>query len=445
MRILSFSALAALTAVLLQPHSACAISKISAVGSKFFNEEGDQFFVKGIAYQLTPHDPLINTTQCRLDANLMKEVGANAIRVYHVDPDGDHTGCMKAFADAGIYLFVDLDDFPTQIEQGNPTWNKTQLDAFKRNLDEFQKFDNTAAVFVGNEVLTTKNGSHAAPYILSAARDIKAYRDSQNYRKIPVGYSAADIAELRPMLQNYLVCRSNVAETLDFFALNAYEWCGDSSFTRSGYSNLQDQAEGFPVPILFSETGCNTNRPRDFQDLTAIYGSEMNGTWSGAIVYEWIQELNDYGLITYGKASKEDAEKDETRTVIMDGYYRQGKPSPITPDFTNLKSRWATLTPTGVALSDYSNQASSVTAPRCPASTSGWEVDPSAPLPTLGQMVATTTTGSKATQAGTGATSAASHKNSANQLLPSPTPGTTIFSFMAGALIGLGGIIGWLL
>lgn len=24
---------------------------------------------------------------------------------------------MKAFDDAGIYLFVDLDDFPTQIEQ----------------------------------------------------------------------------------------------------------------------------------------------------------------------------------------------------------------------------------------------------------------------------------------------------------------------------------------
>lgn len=45
----------------------------------------------------------------------MQDLGANAIRVYHVDPAGDHQGCMAAFADAGIYLFVDLDDFPTQI------------------------------------------------------------------------------------------------------------------------------------------------------------------------------------------------------------------------------------------------------------------------------------------------------------------------------------------
>lgn len=47
----------------------------------------------------------------------MKDLGANTIRVYHVDGGADHKGCMQAFSDAGIYLFVDLDDFPTQIEQ----------------------------------------------------------------------------------------------------------------------------------------------------------------------------------------------------------------------------------------------------------------------------------------------------------------------------------------
>lgn len=73
--------------------------------------------LSGVAYQLVPHDPLIDTDQCKLDAALMKELGANAIRVYHVDADGDHDGCMSTFADAGIYLFVDLDDFDTQIEQ----------------------------------------------------------------------------------------------------------------------------------------------------------------------------------------------------------------------------------------------------------------------------------------------------------------------------------------
>jgi hypothetical protein len=45
----------------------------------------------------------------------MKQLGANSIRVYHVDGGADHSGCMSAFADAGIYLWVDMDDFKTYI------------------------------------------------------------------------------------------------------------------------------------------------------------------------------------------------------------------------------------------------------------------------------------------------------------------------------------------
>lgn len=32
----------------------------------------------------------------------MSELGTNAIRVYHVDPNADHKGCMSALADAGM-------------------------------------------------------------------------------------------------------------------------------------------------------------------------------------------------------------------------------------------------------------------------------------------------------------------------------------------------------
>lgn len=63
--------------------------------------------------------------------------------------------------------------------------------------------------------------------IKAAARDLKAYRDSKGYRTIPVGYSAADIAELRPMLQDYLTCGGNASDSVDFFSLNSYEWCGE--------------------------------------------------------------------------------------------------------------------------------------------------------------------------------------------------------------------------
>jgi hypothetical protein len=79
--------------------------------------------ITGIAYQLTEADPLIDTEQCQRDATAMAELGANAIRVYHVDPNGSHSGCMSAFADAGIYALIDLDTFNTAIDPVSPTSN----------------------------------------------------------------------------------------------------------------------------------------------------------------------------------------------------------------------------------------------------------------------------------------------------------------------------------
>ncbi|OOQ90907.1 putative 1,3-beta-glucanosyltransferase [Penicillium brasilianum] len=400
----------------LQAVTVGAVPTISAVGSKFFFENGTQYYLKGVAYQLTPSDPLIDTAQCKRDIVRMSELGANAIRVYHVDPTADHEGCMTAFADAGIYLFVDLDTFTTQIEQTSPHWNETQFDRFKEVLDEFQQFKNTAGVFVGNEVLTTANGSHAAPYVLAAARDIKAYRDQKGYRDIPVGYSAADIADLRPMLQNYLACSKNESERLDFYSLNAYEWCGESSYSVSGYDMLQKNATDYPIPIFFSETGCNTPAPRTFDDQASIFGSKMSGTWSGAIIYEWIEETNNYGLISYGPSVSA-----ATNTIVEDGYTRQGTPTPVSPDFSNLKSHWATLSPTGVVLSNYKKETASISAAECPAYTSGgWAVDPSSSLPTLGQTYSENESGSTATASGKGSTasgtSASSTKNAASTI-----------------------------
>lgn len=110
----------------------------------------------------------------------------------------------------------------------------------------------------------------------------------------------ADIPELRPVLQNYLACGDKDAERADFFSLNVYEWCGESSYEVSGYSMLQQNASDYNLPLFVSETGCRIPKPRRFDDQAAILGRNMSDTWSGTIVYEWISEENDYGLISYG-------------------------------------------------------------------------------------------------------------------------------------------------
>jgi len=83
-----------------------------------------------------------------------KKRGVDWCLAYHVDSTGDHDGCMQAFSDAGIYVFLDIDTFTTQIEETNPQWTFPQYQAFTAVIDAFAGYDNMAGFFVANEVHT---------------------------------------------------------------------------------------------------------------------------------------------------------------------------------------------------------------------------------------------------------------------------------------------------
>lgn len=116
--------------------------------------------------------------------------------------------------------------------------------SYKAVIDAFAEFDNTLGFFVGNEVVNDASPSAAAPYIKAAAANLKQYRDSKAYRKIPIGYAGADIAQVKPQLQDCLACGSDSSMAIDFFGHNDYSWCSNSSFTESGYDTLNNNAAG---------------------------------------------------------------------------------------------------------------------------------------------------------------------------------------------------------
>ena len=89
---------------------------------------------------------------------------------YHVDPSGNHDGCMQAFSDAGIYLFLDIDTFTTQIEETNPEWTYSQYQAFTAVIDAFANYDNLAGFFVANEVPLLPPACRPSSLLFSAQR-----------------------------------------------------------------------------------------------------------------------------------------------------------------------------------------------------------------------------------------------------------------------------------
>lgn len=70
-------------------------------------------------------------------------------------------------------------------------------------------------------------------------------------------------------------------DAIDFFGDNVYEWCGNSSYTESGYNIITEDFQNYLVPYFFSEYGCNAVEPRTFTNILVRYGPLMDSFLSG--------------------------------------------------------------------------------------------------------------------------------------------------------------------
>lgn len=162
------------------------------------------------------------------------------------------------------------------------------------------------AFFSGNEVINDGPTSDTAPWVKAVTRDIRQYIRKRGLRKVPVGYSAADIDTNRLETAEYMNCGTE-DERSDFFAFNDYSWCSPSTFETSGWDKKVENFTDYGLPLFLSEYGCNTNK-RDFGEVKALYSEKMTNVYSGGLVYEYSLEPNKYGLVEIkdGKVKKLD-------------------------------------------------------------------------------------------------------------------------------------------
>ncbi|KAI1814187.1 Glucanosyltransferase-domain-containing protein [Poronia punctata] len=295
------------------PNRANALPTVTASGNAFWAGK-ERFYVRGIDYQpggsSANEDPLANPDICTRDIKRFADLGVNAVRVYSVDNSKDHSKCMQQLNDAGIYLVLDVNNPSYSINRDDPgpSYNDVYLQSVFATIDEFAKYSNTLAFFSGNEVINDKPETvKSAPYVKATTRDMRQYIGSRGYRKIPVGYSAADVSDNRMQTAHYFNCGGD-DERSDFFAFNDYSWCAPSSFTESGWDQKVKNFTGYGIPIFLSEWGCTKN-PRDFEELSALMSEDMSGVYSGGLMYEYSREGNKFGIVEL--SGKSDAIKEE--------------------------------------------------------------------------------------------------------------------------------------
>ncbi|ODH45776.1 hypothetical protein GX48_08141 [Paracoccidioides brasiliensis] len=285
------------------------ITPVTVKGNAFWNGK-ERFYLRGVDYQpgwpSNLKDPIAEPRLCKRDIAKFKELGVNTIRVYSVDNSINHDECMEALADAGIYLALDVNTPKYSINRTDPnnSYNAAYLQNVFATVEMFAKYDNTLAFFSGNEVINDGNSSMAAPYVKAVTRDIHNFLHSRNMRDIPVGYSAADVDTNRVHLAHYMNCGSD-DERSDFFAFNDYSWCDPSSFENSSWDKKAQAFTGYGIPLFLSEYGCNRSE-HNWNEVTALYSSNVTSVYSGGLVYEYSQEPNSIGLVQIkdGKLTK---------------------------------------------------------------------------------------------------------------------------------------------
>jgi len=158
---------------------------------------------------------------------------------------------MHALAAAGIYLVLDVNTPKYSLNRAEPntSYNDVYLQNVFATIDAFANYDNTLAFFSGNEVINDDSSTAAAPYVKAVTRDMRQYIGARGYRKVPVGYSAADVNSNRLEMAEYMNC-GTADERSDFFAFNDYSWCDPSSFKTSGWDQKVKNFTGYSLPLL---------------------------------------------------------------------------------------------------------------------------------------------------------------------------------------------------
>ncbi|KAK7720801.1 1,3-beta-glucanosyltransferase [Botryosphaeria dothidea] len=274
--------------------------QVTVKGNAFWAGD-ERFYIRGVDYQpggsSQVEDPIAEPDKCKRDIEKFKDLGINTVRIYTVDNSANHDECMNLLADAGIYLALDVNTPKYSLNRNEPksSYNDVYLQNIFATIDAFANYDNTLLFFSGNEVINDDKTTGAAPYVKAVTRDMRQYIGSRGYRKIPVGYSAADVDSNRFEMASYMNCGTD-DERSDFFAFNDYSWCDPSSYTKSGWDQKVKQYGNYSIPLFLSEYGCNTN-DRKFEEVAALYSDKMTGVYSGGLVYEYSEEGSNYGLV----------------------------------------------------------------------------------------------------------------------------------------------------
>ncbi|KAF2109351.1 Glucanosyltransferase-domain-containing protein [Lophiotrema nucula] len=344
-------------------------------GSHFFYKtNGTQFLVRGIGYQSSNTGDFVNQYQdiladgptCQRDIPYLKELNTNVVYFFNQDPSRDHSACMNAFADAGIYVITFLEGLERGWYFETITWNVAMLDQFKKVVDNMAQYTNTLGFYLSRSLATPYTGQYD-PLMKAAVRDIKNYIRDKNYRQIPVGYFAsnANVTSLGYQ-KDFMACTDDVQTHPDFIGITLVSNQTTDCTNATSIEPLVELFKNTTIPVFVGAYGCNNlqleanakNDTREWPETAVIYNQKTIEVLSGGIAFEFFQNPRLDGWANQG-------------LVVV-----QGGTVTRTPGFKTLAKAMANTNPN---LLNAANYTPSAILPPCPTKNVFWNAEPVIP------------------------------------------------------------------
>jgi len=91
---------------------------------------------------------------------------------------------MQQFADAGIYVVLDLAGNDLVINRTAPAWSIDLYARYTSVIDNMQQYNNTLGFVVGDQLSNDTDSTALAGFERAAIRDMKTYMAQQRYRYV---------------------------------------------------------------------------------------------------------------------------------------------------------------------------------------------------------------------------------------------------------------------
>jgi len=296
------------------------------VRAKFFFEGERKFFVKGVTYG--PFEPdaqgdFVGTPEkVRADLEMIREMGANLLRIYHIPPKWFLDLC----AEFGMRVLISI-PWAEHVEFLNQRKIRAQVvETIRSGVSKNKGHPAIFGYYVGNEIPTTMVRWLGAHRVINFVEHL---------------IHVAREADPRPLFSyaSYPPTEYLLPQNVDFYSFNVYlERRGDFEKYLARLQNLADDK-----PLMFGEFGMDTIRKGEEQQAEVLkwhLESVVRGGAAGTIFFSWTDEwftgghdITDwaFGLVTRDRKPKKAfamlkaflaGDGAITSKVALDGYPR---------------------------------------------------------------------------------------------------------------------------